>query len=45
MERKTITMYCQEKIKFCGKKIKSVNIGSLFKIKTYHLSEDEWSQN
>ena len=33
------------KNKILWKKIKSVNIGALFKIKTYHLSEGEWSQN
>ena len=32
------------KNKILWKKIKSVNIGALFKIKTYHLSEGEWSQ-
>ena len=33
------------KNKILWKKIKSVNIGALFEIKTYHLSEGEWSQN
>lgn len=32
------------KNKILWKKIKSVSIGALFKIKTYHLSKGEWSQ-
>ena len=33
------------KNKILWQKIKSVNIGASFKIKTYHLSEGESSQN
>ena len=33
------------KKKILWKKIKPVNISALFKVKTCHLRESEWSQN